>query len=208
MLYNLGLTTADRRYSGPDIPDLLWCASLNLRRTSCLISSCFLFFAVLSIISVVESSIPGTNILNGKPGRFMVVWVSLSVGSNVIVTSMICFRLLQMRALMREVLSPELSIMYTNIAAILIESAAPLSIVGIGFVVTAAQKGPLMFAFFDVWIMLCVESKFSLLTFVIAQRESLTELSSSLPGTLPANDHPSGCYGQWASQRDCERDQH
>ena len=63
-----------------------------------------------------------------------------------------------MRALTREVLSPEMSRMYTSIAAMLIESAAPFSVLGIGLVVTAAQKGPLVFAFGYVWTTFCVES--------------------------------------------------
>jgi len=45
--------------------------------------------------------------------------------------------------------------MYTGIAAMLIESAAPFSILGIGLVVTAAQKGPLVFAFGYVWTTFC-----------------------------------------------------
>jgi hypothetical protein len=40
----------------------------------------------------------------------------------------------------------------------LIESAAPLSILGIGLVVTAAQKSPIMWAFGYVWSIFCVES--------------------------------------------------
>jgi hypothetical protein len=60
---------------------------------------------------------------------------------------------------MREVLSPEMSSMYTSIATMLIESAAPFSILGIGLVVTAAQKGPLVFAFGYVWSIFCVKSQ-------------------------------------------------
>jgi hypothetical protein len=95
-----------------------------------------------------------------KTTKLAVPWVSLSVGLNIIVTSMICFRILRMRALTQEALSPEMSKMYTSIVAMLIESAAPLSIIGIGLVVTSAQKGPLVFAFGQVWTMFCVESAF------------------------------------------------
>ena len=120
--------------------------------------SFFIFVAVLSIITVAESAIPGTSMLKGKPVLLAVPWVSLSVSLNIIVTSMICYRLMRMRARIREVLAPEMSNVYTGIATMLIESAAPLSVLGIGFVVAAAQKGPLVFAFGYVWSVFCVES--------------------------------------------------
>jgi hypothetical protein len=68
-----------------------------------------------------------------------------------------------MRALVRGTLPPgsEMSMMYTSIAATLIESAAPLSLLGIGLVVASARKVPSTVAFAYVWNMLCVESKSS-----------------------------------------------
>jgi len=111
----------------------------------------------------VESALPSSSssLPNGKIARVAVPWVSLSVGLNVIVTSMICLRLLQMRALARETLSPEMSKMYTSVAAMLIESAAPISIVGTGLIIVAAQNGPLISSFVLVWSVFCVESESS-----------------------------------------------
>jgi hypothetical protein len=86
-----------------------------------------------------------------------VPWISLSVGLNILVTSMICFRLLRMRAVLREALAPEMARAYTNIAAMLVESAAPISILGIGLVITSAWNGPLAFAFGYVWNTFYVE---------------------------------------------------
>jgi len=117
-------------------------------------------FAVLALITVVESAQPYTPSLpSGKPTRVIVPWVSLSVSLNVIVTLMICFRLLRMRALTRGALSPEMSSMYTSIAAMLIESAAPISILGIGLIIIAARNEPIIFAFAYIWTMFCVESE-------------------------------------------------
>ena len=78
------------------------------------------------------------SLINSKPAYFAVPWVALSLGLNIIVTSMICLWLLWMRALIWEVLSPEMSRMYTSVITILIESAAPLSILRIGLVITVA----------------------------------------------------------------------
>jgi hypothetical protein len=118
----------------------------------------FLLVVVVSIITLVECALPNISLLNGKPIQLAVPWALLSVSLNIMLTAMICFRLMRMRALTREVLSPEMSRMYTSIAAMLVESAAPFSILGIGLVVTAIQKGPLVFAFGYVWTTFCVES--------------------------------------------------
>jgi hypothetical protein len=48
--------------------------------------------------------------------------------------------------------------MYTSIAAILIESAAPFTILGIIVVVIGAQRKPLTWGFAYIWSMFCVES--------------------------------------------------
>jgi hypothetical protein len=56
------------------------------------------------------------------------------------------------------VLTPEISKVYTSLAAMLIKSAVPFSIFGIGVVVTAVQKGLLIFAFAYIWGMFCIGS--------------------------------------------------
>ncbi len=113
---------------------------------------------VLMIITIVESALPNSFLLHGKPANFGVPWVALSVSLNMLVTALICGRLLRMRAITREVLAPELSRTYTSVAAMLIESAAPFSALGIGLVITEAQGGPLAIAFSYVWGMFCVRA--------------------------------------------------
>ena len=94
---------------------------------------------------------------------------------------MICLRLLQMRALARETLSPEMSSMYTSVAAMLIESAAPISIVGTGLIIVAAQNGPLISSFAFVWSVFCVESESS---HALTPGVNLTELCIPLCQSL------------------------
>ena len=106
-------------------------------------------------MSVLDWALPYP-ILNGTL-RGGLPWISLSVSLNIIVTSMICFRLLRMRALLRRELGPEMSWMYTNIVAMVIESSAPFSVLGIGLLVTVAHNGPLSYAFGYVWTMFFVE---------------------------------------------------
>lgn len=115
----------------------------------------YLASSVLVIITIVESALPNSFLLNGKPANFGVPWVALSVSLNILVTTLICARLLRMRALTRGLLPPEMSRTYTSVAAMLIESAAPFSALGIGLVVTEAQGGTLAIAFSYVWGMFC-----------------------------------------------------
>jgi hypothetical protein len=115
-------------------------------------------FAVFVIMWVLDWALPFSSILNGTL-RGGIPWISLSVGLNIVITSMICFRLLRMRALLRRELGPEMSRMYTNVAAMVVESAAPFSIVGIGLLVAVARNGDerLSYAFGHVWSIFFVE---------------------------------------------------
>jgi len=144
----------------------------------------YLASSVTSILTVVESAIPGTSMLKGKPIKLAVPWVSLSVSLNIIVTSMICVRLMWMRARLREVFAPEMASMYTSVATMLVESAAPFSILGIGLVVTAAQKGPLVFAFGYVWSIFCSFSPQMIILRVAMGRGFLKETVNELHTTL------------------------
>jgi len=161
----------------------------------------FLVFVIIMVIERIIQHRAHVFYLHGKPIHPIVPWVSMSVCLNVIVTSMICFRLLRMRALMREVRRPELASMYTSIATMLIESAAPFTILGIGLVIVAAQNGPLVDAFCYVWSVFCVESESLHAPFWRITKPCLP--FPSVP--LPANDHPPGLHGPWVAQSDGER---
>ena len=153
------------RSSDTDIPGFLRYAERNLCRSFGAAAHCcafclsfgFLVFVILMVIEFLQHR-AHVFLLRGKPVHPFVPWVSLSVALNVIITSVICFRLLRMRALMREV-RPEMSKTYTSIVTMLIESAAPFSIIGIGLVVVAAQNGPLVDVFCYIWSLFCVESE-------------------------------------------------
>jgi len=153
----------------------------------------YLVSIVLAIITVVEGAVPGTAQLKGKPALLAVPWFALSLCLNVIVTSMICFRILRVRALTRATLSPEVSKMYTSIATILIESAVPLSILGIGLVITVAMNEAPSFAFAYIWSIFCSLSPQMIILRVSMGRgwlkETANELNSVLVFAEPATVH-------------------
>ena len=113
---------------------------------------------MLAVITILASTLNASNQLNGTPGLMSVVWFSLSVSLNVTVTSMICFRIMRMRALIRDVLSSDMSTTYTSMATMLIESAVPFSILGVGLIITVALDVAPKLAFAYVWSTFCVES--------------------------------------------------
>ncbi|KAJ4464868.1 hypothetical protein C8J55DRAFT_552851 [Lentinula edodes] len=131
---------------------MIWGSNLWVVAFPCCI---YLASSVLVVITVVESALPGAFLLNGTAANFGVPWVSLSVSLNVILTAMICGRLLMMRRMVRSSLSFELGNTYTSIMAILVESALPFSVVGVGFVITYAKNNPTSDAFAYVWGMFC-----------------------------------------------------
>src|SRR5260221_1938434 len=160
MFHNLEFTMVHHCSSAIDIPGFLWCADHNLsfvwwRLTYPSSDRAFLsfsLFSVLAIFTIVETALPNRSVLNnGNPVRLAVAWISLTVSLNGIVNSMICFRLLQARARTLGALSPEMSRMYTSVVAVLIESAAPFTVIGIGLVIVTARNSPLTFAFSDIW---------------------------------------------------------
>jgi hypothetical protein len=211
MLRYLGVAMAYHRPSGIPIPGLLWCASYHPSHSFCgaahfcgLALLAFVF-SVSATITLVDFVSPGASMLSGEA---IVRWVSLSVGLNVIVTSMICFRILRMRTIVREVLSPEMSRMYTSIVAMLIESAAPFSILGIGIVVTAVLRVPPVLAFAHVWAMFCVESHSFRASLLGYQRWILLNCVPLPIVSLSTNDHPPGRHGPCVAQGDRDRDQY
>ena len=144
---------------------------------------------MLAIITVVEAALPGAVQLSGKPALLAMPWFSMSVGLNVIVTTMICFRILRIRALIRDVISPEMSSIYTGIATMLIESALAFSILGIGLIITVALDVGPKFAFAYVWSIFCVESSSP------RDKGELLNTLRPLAVSIPSNDHPPGLHG-------------
>ena len=203
MLHNLAIAMAYHSLSGTDIPGFLWCAERNTCRsfggaTHCC-ASVLSFFAVLAIATVLESTLNSSNQLNGTPGLLSVVWFSLSVCLNVTITTMICFRIMRMRMLIRDVLSPDMSTTYTSMATMLIESAVPFSILGIGLIITVGLDVAPKLAFAYVWSAFCVESE----SFCV--KDDLLNCLPLWSVSLPSNDHPPGLHGLWVAQRDGER---
>ncbi|KAF8877557.1 hypothetical protein CPB84DRAFT_1879768 [Gymnopilus junonius] len=116
----------------------------------------FITSSILAILTVVESVLPDASVFSGLSQSLGVPWVSLSVAFNVLVTSLICGRiLLSYLALKRMGLAPNARERWGMIG-ILIESSLPFSIFGIvlaafyGLPVTN-QNSQVVSALADTW---------------------------------------------------------
>ncbi|KAG7443415.1 uncharacterized protein BT62DRAFT_935031 [Guyanagaster necrorhizus] len=103
------------------------------------------------IITIVQSAVPESTLFFGLPINFAIAWICLTVGFNVIVTALICYRLLSFHKASRETLPSELTNTYTGISAMMLESAAPFTISGIVYVIAFAVKSPSQQVFAGIW---------------------------------------------------------
>lgn len=114
----------------------------------------------MAFISVVQGALPGSNFFRGKSVNFGVPWAALSVFLNVIVTALICTRLILIRRQAAGHLPAEFLQMYTGVMALLVESALPFSIFGIVFAVTYGRNLNVAPVFLFIWGDLCVCSRY------------------------------------------------
>ncbi|KII95584.1 hypothetical protein PLICRDRAFT_26010 [Plicaturopsis crispa FD-325 SS-3] len=112
----------------------------------------------MAIISVYESGQPGASFFAGKSVDFGVPYTSLTISFNIIVTLLICGRLLGYRNQMRALLGAEHARTYTSLAAMVVESAAPFTILGIAYVVSYARNSPTSIGFVQIWGKFCAIS--------------------------------------------------
>jgi len=124
----------DSNYALIVIPCLTWCAAF-----------------ALAIIQLVISGKPGGNFFNGKTIDFGTPYYTLTIALNIIITTLICLRLFYFSRRIKHILGPDGAKTYTGIAAILIESAAPYSLVGLMFLIPYARQSGTAIAFGQVW---------------------------------------------------------
>jgi hypothetical protein len=110
----------------------------------------------LAIIELVVAFKPGGNFFGGKTIDFGVPYYALTIALNVIITTLICARLWKLGNAVRKALGRESARMYTSVASMLIESAAPYSLVGIMFLVPYAMHSGTAIGFGQVWAKLTV----------------------------------------------------
>lgn len=105
----------------------------------------------LAILELVTSFTPGGFFFGTSSVNFGVPYYSMTIGLNVLVTSLICFQLLSLSHQVREVLGEQNARLYTGAIAILVESAAPYTLIGIVFLIPYARSSPVGAAVGQIW---------------------------------------------------------
>ncbi|KAJ6570247.1 hypothetical protein DFH09DRAFT_425544 [Mycena vulgaris] len=114
---------------------------------------CLLYLGsvAMGITMTIQSGLPGGDIFHGTTVNFGIPWVVLTIVFNILVTAMIAVRLLSMHSKADKVLGTAVTKRYTGLLAILVESALPFTLLGIGYLATYIKQVPESLAFAGVW---------------------------------------------------------
>ncbi|KAI0340440.1 hypothetical protein BDW22DRAFT_1309572, partial [Trametopsis cervina] len=111
----------------------------------------YLAATIFAVLELVASFKPGGFFFGTKSVNFGTPYYSLTIGLNIVVTALICARLLSLSRVIRESMGPENARIYTGVASIMIESALPYSLMGIVFLVPYARGQLVAVALGQVW---------------------------------------------------------
>ena len=110
----------------------------------------------LAIAQVVFSSLPNGNFFGGQAARVATAFYVLTVCLNIVLTGLLCGRLLRISKNVSRSLGKENAKVYTSAAAILVESSALYSVFGIMYLVTYALGVPIADLFGQLWTKMSV----------------------------------------------------
>ncbi|KAM5533527.1 hypothetical protein V8D89_012806 [Ganoderma adspersum] len=97
---------------------------------------------VMGALWTIESTRPGQSLYDKVPRAFGVAYFSLSLGVNVILTTLIVARLLAFRRANVAFLPPDHAEQYLSLAALIIESAALYSLFAVAFLISYGLNKP------------------------------------------------------------------
>ncbi|KAF9476010.1 hypothetical protein BDN70DRAFT_882972 [Pholiota conissans] len=138
----------------------------------------------LAIIELVIAGKPGGNFFHGKSINFGTPYYTITISLNIIITLLIVSRLLKLGKAVSRALGRDSAKMYTSVAAMLVESAAPYSAVGVMFLIPYAMGNPIAISFGQVWAKIaCLAPQLIVLRVVTGRawgREVITQAQSNV----------------------------
>ncbi|KAI0697361.1 hypothetical protein BC835DRAFT_770083 [Cytidiella melzeri] len=111
----------------------------------------FLAATVMAILELITSFTPGGFFFGNSSINFGTPYYALTISLNILVTALICYRLLSLSRLIRDTMGNDNAKIYTGVASIMIESALPYSLFGIVFLVPYARGDLVAVALGQVW---------------------------------------------------------
>lgn len=141
---------------------------------------------VLAVLQVVVSGEPNGNFFGMGTIKIAVSYYAITICLNIVLTILICARLLRWSRRISDVLGKENAKGYTSAAAILVESAALYSASGIMYLIPYALQLDVAVFFGQIWTKMSVSFQ---LIFSLGIIWSLIDL----PGYFPIINHSPCC---------------
>ncbi|KIP09675.1 hypothetical protein PHLGIDRAFT_86270 [Phlebiopsis gigantea 11061_1 CR5-6] len=147
---------------------------------------------VMGILVCVYSGSPGSDFFAGLAVKTELAFRGIVLGLNVIVTALICGRILYVAKGMRAALGHDAARTYTSAAAIVIESALPYTLFGIAYMVTLGVNSPTSIFFLCFYVLLtCIAPQMIILRVLMGRgwtKDTFTGMSSMSFVTRTAPD--------------------
>jgi len=148
-----------------------------------IIFPCFLWLATLAfgILELYVSGTPNADFFVGLAAHIGVTYAATSIGLNVLVTSLICGRILYYARVAQKQLGPAIAETYFSIAAIIIESALPYTLCGVAFLVSFGLNSEISILFLSFYVMFtCVSPQMLILR--VASGRAWNRETATRPG--------------------------
>ncbi|KAF8815711.1 hypothetical protein BYT27DRAFT_7079105 [Phlegmacium glaucopus] len=124
----------------------------------------------LAIVQVVMSGEPNGNFFGVDVVKIAVSYYTITISMNIVLTILICIRLIRMSKYISNVLGEEAASVYTSAAAILVESAAFYSAAGIMYLIPYGLQIDLCILFGQLWTKMSVISPLLIILRVVNGR--------------------------------------
>ena len=99
-----------------------------------------------------------TNLFSGATRRFALAYTSLVISFNLLVSTLICTRILFLAKRVKATLGKDAASVYTNTAALLVKSALPYTLFGVAYVATLGTNSPVSVLFLSLYVMFTVSA--------------------------------------------------
>jgi len=133
----------------------------------------------LAILQVILSGLPSGNFFDGTAAKVATAFYVITICLNIILTSLICGRLLRVSKLVYSSLGKESAKLYTGAVAILVESFSLYSVFGIMYLVPYALGAPIADLFGQLWTKMSVISPLLIILRVVRGRAWTAEITAT-----------------------------
>ncbi|KAI0631488.1 hypothetical protein C8Q77DRAFT_1074560 [Trametes polyzona] len=143
----------------------------------------YLGTAALGILTCYVSGTPNSNFFVGRAAQIALSYSTVVIGLNVLVSTLICVRILARARQMRGVLGEDIVQTYTGAAALIVESALPYTLFGIAYVVSLGLNSPTSILFLSIYVMFTCVSPQMIILRVLMGRAWSREAGATLTRT-------------------------